>query len=73
MEKARIDSKSCLSQMLDILGKHDFNTKIQAASLRLLEQIVQCAALSLPAITLKEELFDVLIQDHPHKRACLPM
>lgn len=73
MEKAGIDSLAALAQMRDILSQYSFKTKVLAASISSIEQIVHCAQLGLPAITLKEGLFDLLTQDHPHTQACLPM
>ncbi|MCE5315933.1 MAG: hypothetical protein LLG04_01040 [Parachlamydia sp.] len=73
MQKAGIDSMAALATMRAILAQHGFKTRILAASLSSLDQIVQCAELGLPAMTLKEDLFEVLTQDSPQTRACLPM
>lgn len=71
MQKAGIDSLAALVSMRTILAQHGFKTKILAASLSTLDQVVECAEIGLAAMTLKEPLFESLIEDPAHTRACL--
>ena len=44
-------------------------SRIMAASLRSVEQVLQCAQLHLHAVTLKDPLFAALTEDNPHSEA----
>lgn len=64
MSKAAIDPFLEMEQMLQIYGKQKLPTKILAASLSSPEDIVRCAQMGVPALTLKKELFFQLVSDH---------
>ena len=52
-----IEAYADLEMMLKVYKKYQFKTKIIAAALRTSDQIIRCAAMGIPAMTLKSELF----------------
>ena len=65
MEKAGLDSIKTLKSILQIYANYAYKTKVLAASLSTVEQIVCCAELGVHAMTLKEAMLDALLQDNP--------
>lgn len=57
------DERESLSNMATILQKND--TKILAASMRNLDDLVFCALLGISAVTIKEDLYYQLVASHP--------
>lgn len=64
LEKAGGDSVELLKSCTQIFQNYLFDTQILAASISHIEQVEKCAELAIDAVTLREEIFNDLIQDH---------
>lgn len=64
LEKAGEDPWTVLSTMSRILHNYRLKTKILGASINSVEQVLKCAEIGIYGVTLKEEIFDRLIEDH---------
>lgn len=56
-----IDAYASLETMVAIYKAYNFKTKILAAALRTADQITTCAALGIPAVTLKNKLYSEFV------------
>jgi TalC/MipB family fructose-6-phosphate aldolase len=56
---------SVLKTMIGIVGANGSSTKILVASLKQVEQIVDCASLGVAAATIKPDLYRALMATHP--------
>ncbi len=65
MSKQGIDVWKSLNAMQDVLNRHPFTTKIMAASLTGIDEIIRSAQLGIDAATLPEKLFASFIEDVP--------
>jgi transaldolase len=54
-----------LKSMADILKLHNHSTQILAASLRQLDHLAYCALIGIEAVTIKDDLYEKLISEHP--------
>jgi transaldolase len=63
--EAEQDGINELRMMVELLQRYHFASKILATSLRSTEQLRECAALGIDAVTLNETLFDEYVNDHP--------
>ena len=73
---SRIDDEGknafeALDMMLTITEQYGFKTKIVVASLKTLTQVYTCIELGVHAVTLKKELYEKLIADHPATLKCV--
>lgn len=59
------EAKETLKNIKEILSVNAMKTKILVASLRQLEDIVFCALLGVEAVTIKENLLDLLLAEQP--------
>ena len=71
MEDHHINAFSLLEEMLDIIDIHMFPLKLLAASIRSKEQIIKCAKLGVPAITIPEAAYKLLLSTHELTTASL--
>lgn len=65
IEKAGLDPWVSLKSIMSMLQNYRFKTKVLCASIHHLDQIIKCAELGIHSITIKESLFEKMIQDHP--------
>jgi len=65
MSDAGIDPFTILEGMVRMYKNYDFKTKILAAALKNSDQIRRCSEIGIPAITIKDDLFNQFIADHP--------
>lgn len=65
LEKARGDSVELLKATWRIFQNYKLETKILGASIGHVEQVEKCAELGIQAVTMKEEIFEKMIEDHP--------
>ena len=65
IEKTGTSAETAMEKMLHIIQTYEFESKIVVASLHSLEQILTCLQLGINAVTIKPELFNKLISDHP--------
>lgn len=63
MEKAGIDPWQSLQSIIQFFSNSRFKTKILGASLQTVEQVLKCAELGIYGVTIKDDLFEKLIQD----------
>jgi len=54
-----------LKSIVDILKLHNHSTQILAASLRQLDHLAYCALIGIEAVTIKDDLYEKLIAEHP--------
>jgi TalC/MipB family fructose-6-phosphate aldolase len=54
-----------LRAMVQLLQRYHFSSKILAASLQSTEQVKECCALGVDAVTLNEKLFEEYLEDNP--------
>lgn len=66
-----IDATKELEAMVAINRAYGFKTKILAAALRNVEQVMACARLGISAATMKSALFSQFIADDPQTTQCL--
>ncbi|MCK4935175.1 MAG: hypothetical protein KAR79_06265 [Simkaniaceae bacterium] len=59
------NATTAVKEMVDIIEKYQYKTKILAASIKTLEQIEQCYKIGVHGVTLKEEIFEALTENHP--------
>lgn len=62
LEKMGGDPWSLLKNILHIFQTYRLNTKILGASLQTVEQVVQCAEIGIYGVTVKDDLFENLIE-----------
>lgn len=60
-----------ISRMQRLLEAIPKKVQIVAASLRDIDQVLRCAEIGVDAVTLKEEVFEALIADHPGTLQCI--
>ena len=65
LEKSGGDSIALLKASSRIFQNYHFETKLLAASISHVEQVEKCAELAIHAVTLRENVFKDLIEDHP--------
>jgi transaldolase len=65
MEKAGLDPWSCLKTIFHIFQTYRIKTRILGASLQTVEQVVKCAEAGIWAATVKDDLFEKLIETDP--------
>lgn len=65
IQNAGEDPWAALSHMSEILHNYRLKTKILGASINSVEQVIKCAELGLYGVTIKDDLFERLIEDHP--------
>lgn len=63
IEKSGQDPWKVLTEITTIYKNYDISTKIIAASLGSVEQVMKCAELHVPAVTIRESIFNDLIED----------
>lgn len=66
MYSAGIDALEALQTMKTMFERYHLKTKLIAAALQSAEQISSCAAMGIPAVTLKDSLFNQLMADDPN-------
>jgi transaldolase len=59
------DPRKMLTTTLEMFHNYRLQTKVLGASLTSVEQVVKCAELGIYGITVKDKLFEKLIEDHP--------
>lgn len=64
MQHAGIEAFEALSTMMTMSKQNGWTTKILAASIVKPDQVCQCAELGVHAITVKDEIFDGLVEEH---------
>jgi transaldolase len=57
-----------LHSIMHMYDKYDFPTKVLAAALRNPEQVLECIAIGIHAVTIKEEVYRMFVQDNPSTR-----
>jgi transaldolase len=62
LEKAGGDPWIMLKSILRIFQTYRLNTKILGASLQTIEQVIQCAEIGIHGVTVKDDLFEKLIE-----------
>lgn len=65
MEANGIDPWNTLETMLKIYKNYEFSTKILAASIRDVSQVIRCAEMGVHAVTLKDQVFEQLLETDP--------
>lgn len=65
MLNAGDDPWSALNDMTRILQNYRLKTKILGASINSIEQAMKCAEIGIYGITVKEDVFEQLLEDHP--------
>jgi transaldolase len=65
LEKAGEDPWQALQSMVRILANYRLTTKILGASINSVEQVIRCAEIGIYGITVKDEIFEWLVEDHP--------
>lgn len=63
MEKAGMDPWSILQNIVHLYQTYRLKTKILGASLQTIEQVMKCAEIGIYGVTLKDELFEKLIDN----------
>lgn len=63
--EAEIDGIDAIREMLGLLRRYSFPSQLLAASLRSSEQIKELAEMGAHAVTLKEDVFNGLIENNP--------
>ena len=63
MEKAGIDPWAGLQNILHLFQNYRLKTKVLGASLQTVDQVMKCAAAGIYGVTVKDDLFDKLIDD----------
>jgi transaldolase len=63
--EADIDGIEAIRAMLGLLRRYGFSSQLLAASLRSPEQVKELADMGAHAVTLKEDVFKALIENHP--------
>lgn len=63
MEKAGIDPWDILKKIAYLLTQSRSKTKIIGASIQTVEHVLKCAEIGIQGVTVKDELFEKLIQD----------
>lgn len=66
MEKAGIDPWEALSKIVHLFQTYKLKTKILGASLQSVEQVMKCAETGIYGVTIKDGLFEKLIENDPH-------
>lgn len=64
LEKTGQDPWAMLASIIRIFNNYRFKTKILGASIKTVEQVMQCTELGLYGVTIKEDLLDQLMEDH---------
>ncbi len=65
IEKMGKDPWEMLTSMTTIFHHYRLPTKILGASLSSVEQVVKCAEIGIYGVTLKDDVFEKMIDDHP--------
>lgn len=65
VEEAGEDPWTLLASMQRIFYNYRLKTKVLGASLKSIEQVIKCAEIGIYGVTVKDELFEELTQDHP--------
>ncbi|CUI15657.1 putative transaldolase [Candidatus Protochlamydia naegleriophila] len=65
IEKMGKDPWEMLNSMTTIFQHYRLQTKILGASLSSIEQVVKCAEIGIYGVTLKDEIFEKMIEDNP--------
>lgn len=65
IEKMGNDPWSILNMMMRIFSNYRFKTKILGASINEIDQVEKCAEIGIFGITVKDEMFEKLVEDHP--------
>ena len=65
LDKAGGDSVDLLKTCVRIFTNYKLETKLLAASISHIEQVEKCAELGIHAVTMKESIFDHLVEEHP--------
>jgi transaldolase len=63
IEKAGEDPWNVLGSIQHMYGNYAIATKILAASIQSLEQVMRCTEMGIDAVTLREEIFNALLAD----------
>lgn len=63
MEKAGIDPWAGLQKILHLFQNYRLKTKVLGASLQTVDQVMKCAEAGIYGVTVKDDLFDKLIDD----------
>lgn len=71
LEKSGGDPWSTLKSIQDIFHNYKLKTKILGASISTIEQVVKCAEIGIYGITIKDEIFEKLMEDYPLTRQCV--
>lgn len=71
IEKNTGEASCVIKEMMSIIKNYNSNLKLLAASIGTRKQIMDCALLSVHAITLPEIAYKDLIHDHPDTLKCL--
>lgn len=64
LESSQGDPCMVLASMVKIFQNYQFKTKILGASIKDVEQAMRCAEIGIYGITVKEVIFDKLVEDH---------
>lgn len=65
MEKAGMDAWGVLQNILQLFQNYRLKTKILGASLQSVDQVMKCAEVGIYGVTVKDDLFDQLIENDP--------
>lgn len=65
MEQSGLNPWNALNTMSKILDNYRLKTRILGASLKTVEDVAKCAEAGIYAVTIKDELFEKLIENHP--------
>jgi transaldolase len=65
MEKAGENPWNILKSIADIFQHYRLKTKILGASINHVDQIIKCAEIGIYGVTIKQDIFEKLIEDHP--------
>lgn len=71
MEDHHINAFQLLEEMMQMITIHKFSTKLLAASIRTKEQVIKCAKVGVPAITIPEAAYKQLFDTHELTTASL--
>lgn len=66
IEKTGLDPWVVLSSITKIIQNYRFKTKVLCASIEHVEQILKCAEYGIQEITIKETLFEQMLEENPH-------
>lgn len=66
MEKAGIDPWEVLQKIVHLFQTYKLKTKILGASLQSVEHVMKCAEAGIYGVTIKDELFEKVIENDPH-------